>query len=416
MQAVGHQQVEVLLPDLAMGLTLECMVRNRDEARIDLSSKRKVAFICSGGAVKAAAFHVGVALAMEHDGFVFEGGLADKNSELGSVDPSKLIKTYVGSSAGTLLTTYLANGGNLSDILHTFQNDPSSQGIPGMKYWEMLSPRVRRPWDVMGWNTFLLKMLKGQMLQSPFSTEGIVRYLHQHILKTNSFAELRSDLYVVTTEVNRPRKVIFGKQKISSADPSYQYRNDVSIADACAASMSLPPIYHPYPIQIEGKKRDFYDGEIWEPLSAHIGRDLGCDLVICSYTHQPLRVPSNRSESVADMGVENITLQAIYQAIEQKIRAARGTRRRERDIVEHIYKFFRANDLSSELCDKLISEVEDRMIYKPHIDYIYIHPRATDIEMFRAAHFSLNRRTTEEVVRKGYIAGRIAMRDLYLDP
>jgi len=392
------------------------MVRNTDEARIDLSSKRKVAFICSGGAVKAAAFHVGVALAIEHAGFVFEGGRSDTDSELGSVDPAKVIKTYVGSSAGTLITAYLASGSSLKDLLATFRNDPSSQGIPGMRYWEMLSPRVRRPWDLMGWNTFLLKMLKGQMFQSPFTTEGIVRYLHQHVLETDNFSELRSDLYVVTTELNRPRKVIFGKTKIASDDPSYEYRNDVSIADACAASMSLPPIYHPYSIQLEGRRREFYDGEIWEPLSAHVGRDLGCDLVICSYTHQPLRIPDNRSESITDMGVESITLQAIYQSIEQKIRAARGTRKRERDVVELIHKFFRKHELSSDLCDTLIAEVEDRMVYKPHIDYIYIHPRATDVEMFRAPHFSLKRRTTEEIVKKGYIAGRVAMRDLYLSP
>ncbi|MEO5666927.1 MAG: patatin-like phospholipase family protein [Bdellovibrionota bacterium] len=392
------------------------MVRNRDEARIDLSTKRKVALICSGGAVKAAAFHVGVALALEHAGFVFEGGLSNTNSELGSVDPAKVINTYVGSSAGTLLTTYLASGGGLKDILATFRNDPSAQGVPGMRYWEMLSPRVQRPWDLMGWNSFLLKMLKGQMFQSPFSTAGIVRYLNQNVLKTNNFSELRSDLYVVTTELNRPRKVIFGKNRIVSDDPSYQYRNDVSIADACAASMSLPPIYHPYPIQIDGRTREFYDGEIWEPLSAHVGRDLGCDLVICSYTHQPLRIPDNRSESITDMGVESITLQAIYQSIEQKIRSARGTRKREREVVELIYKFFRKNDLSNDLCETLIAEVEERLIYKPHIDYIYIHPRPTDVEMFRAPHFSLKRKTTEEIVKKGYISGRVAMRDLYLSP
>src|SRR5690606_21362028 len=149
------------------------MNRDNREARIDLSSKRKVAFICSGGAVKAAAFHVGVAMAIEHAGFVFEGGLAGQNSELGSVDPSKVIKTYAGSSAGTLVTTFLASGGNLKELLATFRDDPTLQGIPGMRYWEMLSPRIRRPSDLMNWNNFFLKMLKGQLFHSPFTTSGI---------------------------------------------------------------------------------------------------------------------------------------------------------------------------------------------------------------------------------------------------
>jgi predicted acylesterase/phospholipase RssA len=344
------------------------------------------------------------------------GGWWARNSDLGSVDPSKLIKIYVGSSAGTLITSYLANGGGLQDLLSAFQNDPMSQGIPGMRYWEMLSPRVRRPWEIMNWNSVFLKMLKGQIFQSPFTTEGIIRYLHQHVLHTDNFSELRGDLYVVTTELNRPRKVIFGRESISTPDPACEYRNDVSISDACAASMSLPPIYHPYPIQIEGRRRDFYDGEIWEPLSSHIGRDLGCDLVICSYTHQPLTIPGNRSESIANMGVESISLQAIYQSIEQKIRAARGTRKRERAIVDTIHRFFTENELPAEARDRLIAEVEDRLVYRPQLDYIYIHPRPTDLDMFRAPHFSLKRQTTEEIVKKGYIAGRVAMRDLTPNP
>jgi predicted acylesterase/phospholipase RssA len=384
--------------------------------RIDLGAKTKIAFVCSGGAVKAAAFHVGVAMALEHAGYVFEGGLNHEHTELSGVDPSRIIKTYVGSSAGVLITTYLANGGNLKDILSAFQRDPSWEGIPGMKYWEMLSPRIRKASDLLNWNSFFLRMLKGQLMQSPFSTEGIIRYLRSHILKTERFSELRSELYIVTTELNRPLKVIFGKDKIQCSDPAYEYRNDVSIPDACAASMSLPPIYHPYSIQIDGRRRDFYDGEIWEPLSSHVGRDLGCDLVVCSYTHQPLRLPVRKGVSLADLGVEHVTLQAIYQSIEQKIRASRGARKREKELIDNVRAFFKENELPLNKCDELVARLEERMIYKPHIDYIYIHPRATDLDVFTAPHFSLKRKKTEEIVQKGYISGRVALRDLFLTP
>jgi len=388
----------------------------RLEPKIDLSSKTKVAFVCSGGAVKAAAFHVGVAMALEHDGFVFEGGLSHENSELSASDPSKTISSYVGSSAGTLITSYLANGGGIKDILSAFQGDQSWEGIPGMKYWEMLSPRMNKATDFLGWNSFFVRMLRNRSLQSPFSTEGIVRYLNNNVLKTDRFSELRAELYIVTTELNRPKKVIFGKRILENSDPAYEYRNDVSIPDACAASMALPPIYHPYSIELDGKKRDFYDGEIWEPLSSHVGRDLGCDLVICSYTHQPLRLPLNKGVTLASMGVEKVTLQAIYQMIEQKIRAARGTRKREKELIDLVKRFFRDNELPTESLDKLVTLMEDRMVYKPNIDYIYIHPRSTDVEMFAAPHFSLKRVTTEKIVRKGYVAGRVAMRHMFLAP
>src|SRR5690606_9901281 len=105
------------------------------------------------------------------------------------------------------------------------------------------------------------------------------------------------------------RKVIFGKYRSASVESHTEYRNDVAISDACACSMALPPVYHPYRLQIAGEPRDYYDGEIREPLSNHIARDIGCDLIICSYTHQPLYVPKSKG-SLADRSLQEIMVQA----------------------------------------------------------------------------------------------------------
>ncbi len=384
--------------------------------KINLSTKKKVAFICSGGAVKAAAFHVGAALALEDAGFIFDGGLEHQGSEFAGIDPARVISCFVGSSAGSLISAFLSNGGSLKEILASFQKDPAIEGIPGLKYWEMLSPRARSARELLSFDNFFIQMLRKKRVQSPFGTDGIVKYLREHILKTERFSELRSNLYIVTTELNRPRKVIFGKEKLLNTDPDVEYRTDVGIADACAASMSLPPIYHPYTIQIEGENREFFDGEIWEPLSSHVGRDLGCDLVICSYTHQPMRLARQRAHSVSDMGIQNVALQAIYQSIEQKIRSSRGTRRREKELLDIVKKFCKEEGIAAELANRLLERLEQRMIYSSNIDYIYIHPRQTDLEMFGAPHFSLKRATTEAIARKGYIAGKLALRHIYLSP
>ena len=88
------------------------MYRSEVAPEINLSTKKKVAFVCSGGAVKAAAFHVGVALALEEAGFIFDGGLASQASDLAGADPARVVSGYVGASAGSLLTPYLANGGS----------------------------------------------------------------------------------------------------------------------------------------------------------------------------------------------------------------------------------------------------------------------------------------------------------------
>jgi predicted acylesterase/phospholipase RssA len=391
--------------------------KSAEAAVVDLSNKKKIAFVCSGGAVKAAAYHVGVAMALEHLGYSFAGGLAGSAEDTQPADPSKTISTYVGSSAGSLITAFLSQGRRLSELQSAFMSDPKSEGIPGMKYWEMLSPRMRKATDIFGFNTAILKMIRNPTtFQSPFGTAGIQRYLLSNVIKTDHFSDLKAELFIVTTETNHIRKVIFGKTVPVTNDERVEYRNDVSISDACAASMSLPPIYHPYTIQIDGKKREFFDGEIYEPLSTHVARDAGCDLVICSYTHQPLELSKYRDMSFADKGVQHITLQAIYQAIEQKIRYAREGRKREKMLVDDLRKFFVEKKIDMKLFEELMKTIQERLLYRPNTDYIYIHPKASDYETFMAPHFSLNRSATEHIVRKGYFSARIKFKRLALDP
>ena len=378
-------------------------------AGIDLSRKRKIAFVCSGGAVKAAAFHVGVALALEQKGFRFSGGLLEGRAEGFEADPSRSIRVYVGSSAGSLVATLLAQGGRLKDLQASFRQNLENTGIPGLKYWEMLFPRVRSPKDFLGFDNFLLGMLRNRSVQSPFTTDGITNYLRAHIIRSDRFSDLDADLFIVSTELNQSRKVVFGKYKSAPIEPHLEYRNDVSVSDACAASMALPPMYHPYSIQIGREKRDYFDGEIREPLSEHVARDIGCDLIICSYTHQPLRLSPARG-TLASKGMHQISLQAIYQAIEQKIQSARGYRAREQALIERVRKFFKEKNLSMEACDELVAELEARMTHKSDVDYIYIHPRPNDTDMFLSSHFSLDRSKTERIVKKGYLAAMNSLR------
>lgn len=377
---------------------------------MDLSSKKKIAFICSGGAVKAAAFHTGVALSLERLGFRFYGGTLSSMVDKAHFDPSRSIKVFVGSSAGSLVATFLAQGGSLKELLAIYRNDKSVGGIPGLKYHQMLSPRIQSAASFFNLDNLFLRALKNRSLQSPFSTKGIRDYLIEHVIQSDKFSDLESDLFVVATELNEMKKVVFSRYKSAPASANLEYRNDVSVSDACAASMSLPPLYHPYSIQIDGESRDYIDGEIQEPLSSHIGRDIDCDLVICSYTHQPVRLL--KGETFADKGMLAVSLQGIYQSIEQKIRESRGKRSRERALLDHVHRFCKENGIRESLEDKLCSEIEARMTYKSHIDYIYIHPRASDLSMFMMPHFSMNRAHTENIVKRGYVAGLGALRGI----
>src|SRR4051812_47327353 len=87
--------------------------------RIQIGPKRKIALVCSGGAAKAGAFHLGVALALQEQGFKFYGGTMPVTGTPRQPEPME-ISTYVGSSAGSIISSYLAAGYSLDNIFNSF--------------------------------------------------------------------------------------------------------------------------------------------------------------------------------------------------------------------------------------------------------------------------------------------------------
>src|ERR1700722_10765784 len=86
---------------------------------VRLSEKKKIALVLSGGGVKAAAFHIGVCLALREKGFKFAGG-TDAKDRLEFVGKPLTFTIYVGSSAGSVLATFLAAGYTLDSIIEAF--------------------------------------------------------------------------------------------------------------------------------------------------------------------------------------------------------------------------------------------------------------------------------------------------------
>jgi len=74
-----------------------------------LSEKQNLALVLSGGGVKAAAFHIGVCIALREKGFKFAGGSPEHVSNV-FADNEMTFKTYIGSSAGSVIATFLAAG------------------------------------------------------------------------------------------------------------------------------------------------------------------------------------------------------------------------------------------------------------------------------------------------------------------
>ncbi|HUP55899.1 MAG TPA: patatin-like phospholipase family protein [Bdellovibrionota bacterium] len=394
-----------------------------------IGPKKKIAFVCSGGAAKAGAFHLGVALALQEQGFRFYGGL--KPTEGVSRLPGKMdISTYIGSSAGSMIATYLAAGYSLENIFNSFlgrkPSDPTDpvdttpKILPKFTYQKMFKIRpglareqisqlalVHRVFlDLFSGNWEALMQFKWLKTTGIFSTAGIEQYLREEVLPSNRFQDYISDLFIVATQLNHSRKVVFGKYSYQPPphDLTCQYDNDVPISNACAASTALPVIFAPYEItHSSGQTLSYIDGEIRDTLSTHVAIDSGADLVISSYTHQPYHFMKEIG-SLTEHGLPSIIVQSIYLLVEQKINNHIHNKQVQRDAINAVAKYCNENGVSEAHSTAILGILQREMSHRTDVDTIYIHPSPTDAQMFFGDHFSLSANRMAEIVKSGFRA------------
>ena len=402
-------------------------MKNTDNL-IHVGTKKKVAFVCSGGASKAGAFHLGVALALQEQGFKFLGGLNKQKGSSGSNEPEPLeISTYVGSSAGSIICSYLAAGYSLDNIFHSFLGkgrepdhtaDPSPRELPRLTYQKMFKLRTTSITDQIGqlrkfhklfavlmdsnWDDFLhLDWLK---LSGIFSTSGLEQYLREEVLASNSFHDYVADLFIVATQLNHSRKVVFGKHSFQPPphDLTCQYDNDVAISDACAASTALPVIFSPYPIKNRnGQLYHYIDGEIRDTLSTHVATDNGADLVIASYTHQPYHM-TQEIGSLTEQGLPAIVIQSIYLLIEQKINNHIYHNETQRNAFEAVSSYCKKEGIPDRQRHEICAILEKELHHRLSVDTIYIHPKPGDTQLFFGEHFTLSPKKMTAIVKCGF--------------
>lgn len=403
---------------------------------MDIHKKKKIGLVLSGGGIKAAAYHIGVCLALQEKGFKFSGGNKDivqlrKNSEdLNSKHKkSPTIELYVGSSAGAFVSAVLASGRSLESLITAFQvgvgTDPyykvaESDRLKPIGYRHVFNVNGRRILSFLP-DTFLEKSIfagglevflkKGFKLNGLFNANGIERYLRKYILDENEFSRLGVELYIISTQLNHSRKTIFGPYLESTKDETMKYIGYTKISEAVAASVSLPPLFAPYAIKKpNGQEIYHYDGEIRDTLSTHVAADHGADLVIASYSMQPYHY-SPEIGSLHKYGMPAIVNQALYQVLEQKVARHIQFQTQKTDVYDALKKIIEEENLPKALRDKILNTVREKTNHNPDVDYIYIAPRSQNHEMFFADHFSLNPKILEKIVWVGFKAGINALRD-----
>lgn len=395
---------------------------------MDIQKKKKIALVLSGGGIKAAAFHIGVCLALKEKGFKFAGGPKESVRQKHSQDEEKLIRVYVGSSAGAFVSSILAAGYDIESLINAFQIGSGYKAqynehdlrflkpiqyrhifyLNGSRLLKILPDSVLRKTMLTGGLESLLK--KGFHLNGLFTTKGLEKYLRSHAFIDNDFSGLGVELYIVATQLNHTRKAIFGPFPESYKTKTTKFINYASISEAVAASTSLPPVFAPYSIKNQDQKDIYYyDGEIRETLSAHVASDNGADLVISSYSVEPYHF-NHEIGSLHKFGIPVILNQALYQVIQQKIKRHIEWEEAHKQIYTAIDSYCSKNNISDDHRNQILNIIKTKLNVNEKTDHIYIHPRPQDHEMFFFDHFSLNPKILERIVKIGFKSALSSLR------
>jgi predicted acylesterase/phospholipase RssA len=381
---------------------------------VDLNElkNKKIALVLSGGVVKAAAWHLGVTLALEELGFYLKNNKSPTAAQ--ELNQRSLeIGTYVGSSAGALVCIYLASGYTPQDVIQATLNIKGSK-LKGITYKDMFTikrPRLSAPksdlYHPLEGFPSVVKNLLRPIVSVPgfFTTEGIRKYLAANVIEKDTFEDFNSDLFIVATQLDHSRKVIFSKYNYPnpSHDSTSVYYTGTNVSYAAAATMSVPPFYVPYPIknrQTDGV--DYYiDGEIRETLSTHVAEDNGCEVIISSWTHTPYHF-HDEVGSLVHYGLPPIAIQSIYLMIQKKIISSRAERAKAIDIMDTVNDYMKAEKFSQTHRRELMAILQRKLNINPKVKLIDIYPDHHDYKLFFANSFSLNPKVSTHAVEAGY--------------
>jgi len=233
----------------------------------------KTALVLAGGGLTGAVYEVGALRAI--DDLLVDRTVND-------------FDIYVGTSAGSIVASLLANGLSPNTILqmidgsHPELHPVERQHIFNLNALEFLRRSIGLPGKLVGaWSHYLRHFsdmglfdlvwsLTEALPSGLYDGMALERYL-QRLLSgsglSNNFEELERDLYVIATDLDSGDRAVFSRDE----------HNHVPISLAIAASAALPVVYQPIRIG----DREYLDGGLRGNASLDLAIEQGAKLVVC---------------------------------------------------------------------------------------------------------------------------------------
>lgn len=394
---------------------------------------KKPALVLGGGGTKAAAFHTGVCVALQEKGFLFSGGTEKQVKEIvNQANNQPVFQTYIGSSAGAIICSFLAKGYSIEDILKATINKKevnffnhswfkkSTVKLPAIKYRDLFSFNLNLDEakkllkSFVSFNTFkqtlsLESLLKAYLpISGILSPQKIEKYFKNKVGLQNEFKQLGVDLFILCSKLDQLGLTAFSKYQKNYSD--IEYADYSLISEALAASTAMPGLFSPYPITNQKKEAQFfYDGGILEDWAPKIADIQKADLVVLSNPIIPYHYHESKG-SLSTHGIPLILTQAIYQLIYKQTKTEKDRKTQLHNTFNSLKKHLDSLKLSSEEKDKIFNIIEKKINFQHHTKYIYIQPEKTDYQLFWSDHISLNKTLLSYAFKKGLKAGLQALK------
>jgi predicted acylesterase/phospholipase RssA len=331
------------LDDLAFGAGFGASAWSHAPARSGKRDSRdKVALVLAGGGITGAVYEVGALRAID-DLLV---GLTVNDFDI-----------FVGTSAGALVNSFIANGFTPREVMQLIDNrHPELHGIGvqdayRLNFEDALRHVGRLPnvaWSVTrsvftNFRDLAVADLLWEMAQllpsGIYNGDALDAYVRSVLEKpgfVNSFTQLNNDLFLVASELDSGARAVFGRG----------YMEDVPISRAVAASSAVPVLYRP--VQIFEK--DYLDGSLHGNASLDLAIEAGAKLVVCVNSMVPF------DASVVRPNEHYIRRRGLQGVINQSVRTL--------------------------LHASLRYHIKNLRVKYPDVDVILIQPGLDDYEMF----------------------------------